>query len=811
MDKSKVLKQLKLVPTQEKQQEWDQKETTTGSQSKADKALQDAKSYADQNKVAKVEGKQLSTEDYTKEDKAKLASLEKLKPATAQALGGVKVGAGLAVQADGTLSADVKEISWDGISGKPEQFKPESHQHTKSEITDMFNVVNELNSDSTTDALSAAQGKTLNDKINNINTNKNIFEKNDEAIKIQPATANNAAFISLYKDKTNRTAYIGHDSASTNDITISSDVNNGNIILKTKGNGKVKINNKEVSTFSGKYQDLTGIPSEFTPATHTHTKSEITDMFEVEDALTTDSTTNALSVHQGKLIDDKVNTLRSEYDETKSKVEQIEGANHSHTNKLELDKITDGKVADWDAKETTAGSQEKATKALTDAKAYSDEKIKELVGSAPETLDTIYEISAALQQNQGAVEAMTSQIAGKAEKTHQHTKADITDMFSVVNALNSTSQTDALSAAQGKALKELIDAKQTHTHANRPALDSITSEKITEWNKALKFNKDLTIADANAFKSTGLAKTGTTTKNLPASCNAEADKWGIIQFVAENEGVGTQVFYPIDGKFKGTLFVRASSKGTWSDWKTFFSGNYNDLTNKPELNFAPKTHTHTKDQITDLFSVENSLTSTSIENALSAAQGKVLNDKITPLEEAKHTHDNKDELAKITVGKVDEWNAKESTTGSQEKANVAKQEANKYTDEKFNALMANPSKQFSVTEFTLDELTQLQKATVKHDLNTQNVLVSVLNNATKESELVSFKAIDANNIEIYAEDTEALEVLIIGEGTKIVTLQSGAIVDTATAKESTWSSSKIEQELNALKERLTKLESAGQK
>ena len=68
--------------------------------------------------VAKVEGKGLSSNDYTNEDKAKLTGLENytLPAATADTLGGVKVGAGLAMT-DGVLSA---QADWDSIQNKPD-------------------------------------------------------------------------------------------------------------------------------------------------------------------------------------------------------------------------------------------------------------------------------------------------------------------------------------------------------------------------------------------------------------------------------------------------------------------------------------------------------------------------------------------------------------------------------------------------------------------------------------------------------------------------------------------------------------------
>ena len=63
-------------------------------------------------KVDKVEGKGLSTEDYTTAEKTKLAGIEAnannytLPGATSSALGGVKVGSNLAVDANGVISGD---------------------------------------------------------------------------------------------------------------------------------------------------------------------------------------------------------------------------------------------------------------------------------------------------------------------------------------------------------------------------------------------------------------------------------------------------------------------------------------------------------------------------------------------------------------------------------------------------------------------------------------------------------------------------------------------------------------------------------
>lgn len=75
-------------------------------------------------KVDKVTGKGLSTNDYTTEEKNKLARLENynLPTASADTLGGVKVGAGLSIT-NGVLSATgggtADAVEWNNVLNKP--------------------------------------------------------------------------------------------------------------------------------------------------------------------------------------------------------------------------------------------------------------------------------------------------------------------------------------------------------------------------------------------------------------------------------------------------------------------------------------------------------------------------------------------------------------------------------------------------------------------------------------------------------------------------------------------------------------------
>ena len=135
------------------------------------------KSYIDgllATKVDKESGKGLSTNDYTTEEKQKLAGLQNytLPKASSDTLGGVKVGAGLTIDGDGHLSAtgggEADSVNWENVVGKPtnvSEFENDSdyqtgedvaqaianksdvgHKHTKADITDFPDSMKNPNS-----------------------------------------------------------------------------------------------------------------------------------------------------------------------------------------------------------------------------------------------------------------------------------------------------------------------------------------------------------------------------------------------------------------------------------------------------------------------------------------------------------------------------------------------------------------------------------------------------------------------------------------------------------------------------------------
>ena len=190
---------------------------------------------------------------------------------------------------------------------------------------------------------------------------------------------------------------------------------------------------------------------------------------------------------------------------------------HTHDNKSILDNITSDKVTEWNNKSTFSGSYND----LTDKPTIPTDYITEI----PSEYITETELNAKgyLTEHQD--------ISGKADKT------------------------------------------ELHEHTNKTVLDTITSDMTTKWNQSIPFN-DTYVSDCNAWLTNGYVKTGAgQTSNLPSACTG-SDRGGILFFVAENvtQGTGTQMYFPIDGTYKGRIFTRSltnmkaagSSVGDWN-------------------------------------------------------------------------------------------------------------------------------------------------------------------------------------------------------------------------------------------------------
>lgn len=136
-----------------------------------------------------------------------------------------------------------------------------------------------------------------------------------------------------------------------------------------------------------------------------------------------------------------------------------------------------------------------------------------------------------------------------------------------------------------KDILDTITSDNVHLHSNKAVIDAITSDMTAKWNKSIPF-KDSYVSDCNAWLTNGYTKTNTDTANHPSVCTG-ADRWGVLFYISENEdnGTGTQMYFPIDGAYVGRIFTRNIMNRNAGSWNllSIFDGNYDSLTNKPTI------------------------------------------------------------------------------------------------------------------------------------------------------------------------------------------------------------------------------------
>lgn len=251
------------------------------------------------------------------------------------------------------------------------------------------------------------------------------------------------------------------------------------------------------------WNEVTGKPSSFTPASHTHSEY----------------------VNQNAFSNVKVGATTVTADSATDILEFVAGSNIVLTPDATNDKITiavngetvsDSEKSTWNAKETTTGAQAKADKALADAKAYANQKVADLVGSAPEALDTLQELADAVQGNQAGVTDLLQKVGTKAEKSyvdselakkanssHTHTGAQVTlTGYAKPSSTGVISTTDSLNTAIGK-LEKALDGKQVAgsyapaSHTSDTTVH-ITASERNAWNA--KSNLALGTTSSTAFR-----------------------------------------------------------------------------------------------------------------------------------------------------------------------------------------------------------------------------------------------------------------------------------------------------------------------
>ena len=135
---------------------------------------------ANEKFVAKEEGKVLSSNDFTNDQKEKLEGLENyvLPQASAEVAGGIKVGTGLSITEDGILSATgggtADAVEWDNVVGKPIDLLQAGDVYSKEEIDAKVNAVYKFKGSVEGLAALPAEGNILGDVYNLQDTGMNV-------------------------------------------------------------------------------------------------------------------------------------------------------------------------------------------------------------------------------------------------------------------------------------------------------------------------------------------------------------------------------------------------------------------------------------------------------------------------------------------------------------------------------------------------------------------------------------------------------------------------------------------------------------
>lgn len=125
-------------------------------------------------------------------------------------------------------------------------------------------------------------------------------------------------------------------------------------------------------------------------------------------------------------------------------------------------------------KPVSTAQQSAIDTALSSAKSYTDTKISNLINGAPETMDTLKEVSDAISEHESVVEALNAAIGNKAENSVLQSHTSDSDIHVTLD--DKTNWNDANS--------------KKHSHDNKSILDTITDALIKTWNDAVTHISD---------------------------------------------------------------------------------------------------------------------------------------------------------------------------------------------------------------------------------------------------------------------------------------------------------------------------------
>ncbi|CCE26323.1 putative minor tail protein [Yersinia phage phiR1-37] len=213
---------------------------------------------------------------------------------------------------------------------------------------------------------------------------------------------------------------------------------------------------------------------------------------------------------------------------------------------------------------------------------YVQEQIDELIGGSSDALDTLKELADALNNDPDFATTITNQLAGKADKQHSHTWADITSglptatesksgliqLLTVSEAIKGTDTTKAMHAAGTRELIRGVGFNGFNGVANYATSTVLTKNSIGRWNRFNQPGIVVTLPVYTELDATGWSivpiynySTGPITIKCPTPEHGFPTNSGIIQTITLN--AYSSVFCVFEGN---------STLNGESNWNMFGEG-----------------------------------------------------------------------------------------------------------------------------------------------------------------------------------------------------------------------------------------------
>ena len=371
---------------------------------------------------------------------------------------------------------------------------------------------------------------------------------------------------------------------------------------------------------------------------------------------------------------------------------------HSHSNKTVLDTITEEKLAEWDNKSSFSGNYNDLTNkptipkvdsvlSSTSTNAIQNKVVKSALDSKANSSHT-HSIS--------DVTNLQDSLDSKSDSTHTHSYNDLSDkptiptIPTIDSALSSTSTNAIQNKVVTKALNNKANSSHTHTISNITNLQTTLDGKsntghthdYTELNNLPTIptvTNDLT----NELKTKyDTAYTHSQSAHAPSNAeqNVQSD-WNVTNTTSDAYIKNKPTIPSKTSQLKNDSgYITSSSLHSHSnktvldgitaekveewDGKSTFSGNYNDLTDKPTIPTVDSSLSTTSTN-----AVQNKIVTNALNNKANSSDvyTKTQTDNLLSTKANKtdlHSHSNKAILDTISDEKITEWDNKSDFSGS---------------------------------------------------------------------------------------------------------------------------------------------------